>query len=141
MEAACGLGLADAVVDLVETGTTMKAAGLEVVAEVMKSEAILISNPNTKLPAVVDLIKKRMEGYITATKFVMISYNIARSLLPNACKVTPGKTSPTVTNLDEEGMCAVSALIEKSECAVKMDRLGEIGATDILIIAISNSRM
>ncbi|GMI04999.1 hypothetical protein TrLO_g2859 [Triparma laevis f. longispina] len=141
VEAACGLGLADAVVDLVETGTTMKAAGLEIVAEVMASEAILISNPNSKQMDIINLIKKRMEGYITATKFMMITYNISKSLLGKASAITPGKTSPTVTPLETEGMCAVSALINKSSSAQKMDELMAIGATDILLFAISNSRM
>ena len=71
----------------------------------------------------------------------MISYNIPRSLLPEASKITPGKTSPTVTNLEEEGMCAVSSLIVKGESATKMDQLMEVGATDILLFSISNSRM
>lgn len=68
MEAACGLGLADAVVDLVETGTTMRAAGLEIVADVLKTEAVLISSKSCPHPQLVQLIKKRIEGYITAAK-------------------------------------------------------------------------
>ncbi|CAN0125410.1 unnamed protein product, partial [Ectocarpus sp. 13 AM-2016] len=68
VEAACGLGLADAVVDLVETGTTMKAAGLEVVAEVMDSQCLLIVGKDTKHREMVDLIVRRIEGYITAEK-------------------------------------------------------------------------
>ena len=91
VEAACGLGLADAVVDLVETGTTMKAAGLEVVAEVMQSEAILISNPQSERRDVIELIKKRIEGYITATKFMMISYNVAEKDLEGESRMLEGK--------------------------------------------------
>ncbi len=68
VEAACGLGLADAVVDLVETGTTMKAAGLEIISEVLKSEAVLISSKTCRHPQLVQLIRKRIEGYITAAK-------------------------------------------------------------------------
>ncbi|CAN0138405.1 unnamed protein product, partial [Laminaria digitata] len=68
VEAACGLGLADAVVDLVETGTTMKAAGLEVVADVMESQCLLIVGKQTKHRAMVDLIVRRIEGYLTAEK-------------------------------------------------------------------------
>ncbi|GMI46126.1 hypothetical protein TrCOL_g12758 [Triparma columacea] len=141
VEAACGLGLADAVVDLVETGTTMKAAGLEVIAEVMQSEAILISNPNSKHKDIINLIKKRIEGYITATKFMMISYNVSSASLPFCTTITPGKTSPTVTKLSEEGMYAVSALVKRSDASVKMDELMKAGAKDILLFTISNSRM
>jgi ATP phosphoribosyltransferase len=68
VEAACGLGLADAVIDLVETGTTMRAAGLEIVDEVLTTEAVLIASKTSKHADIVELIKKRMQGYMTATK-------------------------------------------------------------------------
>lgn len=68
MEAACGLGLADAVVDLVETGTTMKAAGLEIVSEILKTEAVMIASKASSHGDIVDLLLKRIEGYRTATK-------------------------------------------------------------------------
>jgi ATP phosphoribosyltransferase len=82
-----------------------------------------------------------VEGYITATKYVMIIYNVSTELLAAAMKVTPGKRSPTVTNLDDEGFKAVSSLVKKNEVSEKMDALEAIGATDILVVNISNSRM
>lgn len=88
VEAACGLGLADAVVDLVETGTTMRAAGLEEVQVIMKTQACLVSNKQSKHLKIIDLLKTRVEGYLTATRYQMISYNIERSKLPEASKVT-----------------------------------------------------
>jgi len=141
VEAACGLGLADAVVDLVETGTTMKAAGLEVVHEILTTEAILISNPKTPHQDIVDLLKNRIEGYITATKYAMIVFNVANELLNDAIKVTPGKRSPTVTTLECGTVKSVSSLVLKKEVSEKMDALQKIGATDILVMNISNSRM
>ena len=93
VEAACGLGLADAVIDLVETGTTMRvritatskpplvincdyllsqAAGLEIVSEVLSSQALLIASKSSKHPAIVELIRKRIVGYMTATKYNQI---------------------------------------------------------------------
>lgn len=141
VEAACGLGLADAVVDLVETGTTMRAAGLEVVHDVLETEAILISNKHSEHADLVSLIKRRIEGYITATKHVMIIYNVSTELLAEAIKITPGKRSPTVTNLDDAGFKAVSSLVKKKEISEKMDALEAVGATDILVVNISNSRM
>lgn len=141
VEAACGLGLADAVVDLVETGTTMKAAGLEIIGEVMSSEAVLIVNPQSKHTEIVELLKQRIGGYITATKHMMITYNISRTLLSQAITLTPGKNSPTVTDLNNKDFCSVSSLVLKKEVAMKMDELTKIGATDILIFAIANSRM
>ena len=69
VEAACGLGLADAVVDLVETGTTMRAAGLEIVENVMETEAVLIASPKSTHLEILNTIKQRIQGYITATKY------------------------------------------------------------------------
>lgn len=141
VEAACGLGLADAVVDLVETGTTMRAAGLEVVADVISTQAVLISNPHTEHQDIVNLIKRRVEGYITATKYVMISYNVHNDLLDEVLKITPGKKSPNITTLEDQNYKAISCLVEKKMSSSKMDELHDKGATDILIFALSNTRM
>uniref|UniRef100_A0A7S0F4S4 ATP phosphoribosyltransferase n=1 Tax=Craspedostauros australis TaxID=1486917 RepID=A0A7S0F4S4_9STRA len=141
VEAACGLGLADAVVDLVETGTTMRAAGLEVVHEILSTQAILISNPNSTHKGMVEKLKRRIEGYITATKYSMIMYNVAVDLLSEAVKVTPGKRSPTITNLEDENFKAVSSLVLKKEVSAKMDALQEVGAIDILVIDLANTRL
>ena len=141
VEAACGLGLAEAVVDLVETGTTMRAAGLEVVEEITASEAQLIANPQSKHKKIVDLLKQRIGGYITATKHVMITYNILKTSLAVAVKLTPGKSSPTITDLENKEYCSVSSLVLKSEAAEKMDQLTAVGALDILLFNIVNSRM
>eukprot|EP01036_Dinobryon_divergens_P027609 gene27611-36411_t len=142
VEAACGLGLADAVIDLVETGTTMRAAGLEIVSEVLSSQALLIASKTSKHPAIVELIRKRIVGYMTATNYMMIQYNILRRLLPEAVKITPGKRSPTISSLDaDEDAVAVSALVLHKDSSNIMDKLEQIGATDILLFAINNSRM
>jgi len=141
VEAACGLGLADAVVDLVETGTTMKAAGLAVVADVLKTEAILISNPHTEHKGTIKLIKRRVEGFITSTKFVMISYNVHNDLLSAAVLVTPGMKSPTIQTLEDKDYKAISCLVEKKLVSSKMDELHDLGASDILTFALTNTRM
>lgn len=141
VEAACGLGLADGIVDLVETGTTMKAAGLEVVSDIITTEAVMISSKTSRNPQVVELIKKRIQGYLTATNYMMIQYNVSRELLHLAVKITPGKRSPTVTVLEDGIAVAVSALVLASQSSLIMDQLEGIGATDILLFSISNSRM
>lgn len=87
VEAACGLGLADAVVDLVETGTTMRAAGLEEVQVIMKTEASLIGNKHSTHQSVIAMFKQRVEGYLTATRYVMVQYNVSGDSLPNALLV------------------------------------------------------
>mmetsp|Transcript_2044 Transcript_2044/g.3222 ORF Transcript_2044/g.3222 Transcript_2044/m.3222 type:complete len:311 (-) Transcript_2044:1956-2888(-) len=142
VEAACGLGLADAVIDLVETGTTMRAAGLEIVDKVLSSQALLIASKTSKHPEIVEIIRKRIVGYMTATNYMMIQYNVLRRLLPEAVKITPGKRSPTISSLDgDEDAVAVSALVLRKDSSGIMDQLEKVGATDILLFAINNSRM
>merc|ERR1711916_102988 len=131
VEVACSLGLADAVVDLVETGTTMKAAGLEIADEILKTEAVLIANPRTKHPELVKKIGTRVNGYLSALKYEMITYNIPRAKLPEAKAITPGKKAPTISPLEETDWVAVSSLISKSDASEVMDKLQDLGATDI----------
>lgn len=141
VEAAPSLGLADAVVDLVETGTTMRAAGLEVVEEVLATEAIVIQSAHASHPELVEKILKRIDGFMTSQKFQMIQYNMPRSKLADAMRVTPGKRSPTVSPLEDPEWSAVSSLVPAKEAHQIMDDLEAVGATDILLFALSNSRM
>lgn len=57
-----------------------------------------------------------------------------------ASKITPGKRAPTVTQLEEEGWVAVSSMVQKKSVALVMDELTKIGATDIIVLSIANSR-
>lgn len=118
-----------------------QAAGLEVVSDILSTQSILIANPNAEHKDLVTMIKRRLEGYITATKHVMLVYNVANDILDKAVMITPGKRSPTITSLDDGQSKSVSSLVLKKEVNEKMDALIEIGATDILVINISNSRM
>ena len=97
-------------------------------AEVLSTQAILISNPQAEHGDLVDLIKRRIEGYITATKYVMVVYNISGELLEKAVQITPGKRSPTVTTLDDGKSKAVSSLVPKKEINDKMDHLEQEAA-------------
>lgn len=148
VEASCSLGLADGIVDLVETGTTMRAAGLEAVSTIMTTETVLIANPHSQSRELVELIRRRIAGYITATKYVMVAYNIRRSDLPIAKKITPGKLSPTISPLENSGhngdmaeWVAVSALVPRKDAASIMDALEAAGADSILLTALISSRM
>ncbi|KAG0651049.1 ATP phosphoribosyltransferase [Hyphodiscus hymeniophilus] len=141
VEAACALGVADGIVDLVESGETMKAAGLKAVDTVVSSTAVLIKSKNPTNPALVDLIASRILGVITAQKYVLCQYNVQRSKLQAATKITPGRRAPTINALEEEGWVAVSSMVEKKQIATVMDKLTEVGATDILVLAIANTRV
>ena len=88
-----------------------------------------------------ELIRRRLEGYITATKYVLVMYNISNTILPKAINITPGKRSATITSLDDGQSKAVSALVASNEVNQIMDDLHEVGATDILVMEIKNSRM
>lgn len=140
VEAACALGVADGIVDLVESGETMKAAGLKAIDTVIESSAVLIRSKRTSNPKLVDLLAARIRGVINAQRFVLCTYNIPKSKLSQATKITPGKRAPTVTSLEEEDWSAVSVMVEKKKMAGTMDELDQIGATDILIMSIMNSR-
>lgn len=118
----------------------MKAAGLKAIDTVVDSSAILIRSRNPSNPDVVELIASRIHGVITAQKYVLCQYNIERSKLDRAKEITPGKRAPTVTSLEEEGWVAVSSMVEKKKIAPVMDELTKVGATDILVLDIHNSR-
>ena len=118
----------------------MRAAGLAPIDTVVTSTAVLIKSTNPSNPSLVSVIAKRIDGVITAQRFVLCQYNIARDLLDKARDITPGKRAPTVTALEEEGWVAISSMVAKKEIAVVMDRLTEVGATDILALDIANSR-
>lgn len=147
VEAACGLGLADAIVDLVETGTTMRAAGLEVVTRVFDSESVLIrqvhkdDSLSAEKEELISLITARIDGYLTAKRHVMVVYNCETKNLAKCCEITPGRRSPTVTDLKEEGWHSVSSLVLANKSNSIMDALVQAGAQDILCFSLTNTRM
>ncbi|KAJ7099304.1 hypothetical protein B0H15DRAFT_819817 [Mycena belliarum] len=144
VEAACALGLADGIVDLVESGDTMRAAGLHAIATLLESEAVLIKSTVPKHPEhspLIDLISRRIAGVIAAGKYVVCQYNISRDKLPAATLVTPGRRAPTISPLEEENWVGVSSMVEKKKIAGIMDELVKIGAEDILIFNLDNCRV
>ncbi|TKA65712.1 hypothetical protein B0A55_09763 [Friedmanniomyces simplex] len=140
VEAAYSLGMADAVVDLVESGLTMRVAGLKPIATVLDSSAVLIRSKHPSDPKWVDLLTDRIRGVITAQRYVLCTYNVERRLLDKVHTITPGKRAPTINNLEEEGWVAVQAMVESNRAAVVMDELKAAGAQDILIIKLENTR-
>ncbi|KAF8470230.1 hypothetical protein BDZ91DRAFT_771296 [Kalaharituber pfeilii] len=141
VEAACALGVADGVVDLVESGETMKAAGLKPIATLLETSAVLIKSKHPSHPELIDRITSRIRGVITAQKYVLCTYNIPRTSLKEAKMITPGKRAPTVTQLeDEDDWVAISVMVDKKKLADVMDALEKVGAQDILAVSLSNSR-
>ena len=118
----------------------MRAAGLKAIATVVESTAVLISSKHPSDPKLVALIANRIRGVITAQKYVLCAYNVERSHLEAACRITPGKRAPTATALDDKDWVAVSAMVARKDLATVMDQLSEVGATDILATKLENSR-
>ncbi|KAJ3204145.1 ATP phosphoribosyltransferase (ATP-PRTase) (ATP-PRT) [Entophlyctis luteolus] len=142
VEASCALGLADAIVDLVESGETMHAANLHAIETILATEAVLICNPRKHyLNPLVEKIKRRIEGVIVAQRYALCTYNVSRENLARAVQITPGKKAPTVSSLESGGWVAVSVMVLKADTANVMDQLSEIGAEDIIITDIKNYRM
>eukprot|EP00930_Biecheleria_cincta_P099074 TRINITY_DN90729_c0_g1_i1.p1 TRINITY_DN90729_c0_g1~~TRINITY_DN90729_c0_g1_i1.p1 ORF type:complete len:333 (-),score=80.11 TRINITY_DN90729_c0_g1_i1:76-1074(-) len=148
VEAACGLGLADAIVDLVETGTTMKAAGLDIVADVLETEALLFQQRPTEANGLlgtkgdtVTLIEQRIRGFMTSQSYVMVVCNCSDEALAKVCTILPGKRSPTITELKQSSWHSVSALVETKKSQRVMDDLVKAGAEDVLCFGLSNTRM
>lgn len=144
VEAACALGLADGIVDLVESGETMRACGLTALTDLLVSQAVLIkpttphARSNTEL---INLITARIRGVIAASKYVLCQYNVQKKDLEEALKITPGRRAATVSPLEDKEWNAVSSMVLKAEVATIMDRLEAIGASDILIVGINNCRV
>lgn len=146
VEASCALGVADAIVDLVESGETMKAAGLTAIETLLSTSAHLISSKKPKYPELVQTIFQRFEGVMAAQKYVLCNYNASRSILPKALAITPGRRSATVSSLEKKNdedveWVAVSAMVERIKIGNTMDELKKIGASDILVFEISNCRV
>ena len=140
VEIACPLGLADAVVDLVETGTTMRAAGLEIVDTIMPTQMVLASNKHSRHREVIAQIVRRIEGYSIARDWVLLSYNLPKYLVAQASIITPGMDGPSVVSLDHEDMVALSAMVRRKGSANKIDELSQLGATGIFVTELKHYR-
>jgi len=142
VENAVRLGVADAVADVVDTGSTLRAAGLEIVGEaILNSEALLIRRAGVDLTPEVEVFLRRLEGVLTARTYVLVDYDIPLAQVTEACALTPGLESPTVSPLHEQGWAAVRSVVPKAEVHRTMDRLADIGGRGILVTAISACRL
>jgi ATP phosphoribosyltransferase len=142
VETACRLGVADAVCDVVETGTTLRAAGLQIIGDsVLTSEAILVRREGAEeIPAVAQL-RRRLRGVLVARQYVMLDYDCPNDILAQATAITPGIEGPTVSPLQTPGWSAVRAMVGKAETNRVMDELWDLGARAILVTSIHASRI
>ncbi|MEU1871146.1 ATP phosphoribosyltransferase [Streptomyces ambofaciens] len=146
VETAIELGVAEVIADVVETGTSLRNAGLEVFGEpIMKSEAVVIRRANAEPDATtepkVQQFLRRLQGVLVARTYVMMDYDCRVEQLEKAVALTPGLESPTVSPLHNEGWVAVRAMVPAKEAQRIMDDLYEIGARAILTTAIHACRL
>ncbi|MEJ6012292.1 ATP phosphoribosyltransferase [Corynebacterium sp. H127] len=142
VEISIKLGVADAIADVVSTGRTLRKQGLEPFGPVIcDSEAVVVARAGIDLTDAHRVFLRRMEGILHAQNFLMIDYNIERSLLEEATTITPGLSGPTVSPLANENWVAVRAMVPLKEANSIMDRLSLLGAKAILASQIRIARM
>jgi ATP phosphoribosyltransferase len=142
VESSVRLGVADVIADVVETGTTLRAAGLEVFGDpILRSEAVLIRQSDAEPPAGLDILTRRLEGVITAREYVLMDYVVPASRLEEAVAITPGKESPTVSAQHHSDACAVRVMVPRRETNRIMDALYDVGARAIIVTSIHASRL
>jgi ATP phosphoribosyltransferase len=141
VEVMIALGLADAIVDIVETGDTLRENGLEVVRDIDHYKTILIANKNMAKDPKTLWLKKRIEGVVIADQYCLLEYNIHKKNIPAAEKIAPGFESPTISSLEEKDWFAIKVMVKMHEIHEVMDQLEEIGATAIMQTTINNCRL
>lgn len=140
VESAVQLGVADAVADVVSTGTTLKQAGLEIFGPVLlESEAVLIG-PATPVDGTETLLR-RLRGILVARRYVLVDYDLPANLVEDAVALAPGIESPTISPLRDPNWVAVRVMTPRKSVNQVMDDLYAIGARAILVTPIHNARL
>jgi ATP phosphoribosyltransferase len=147
VESSVRLGVADAIADVVETGNTLKAAGMEIFGEpILKSEAVLIRRTGEGGAAngtakEIEVLIRRLQGVLVARQYVLMDYDIRKELVEQAAALTPGLESPTVSPLRDSEWVAVRSMVPKKETNRIMDELYDLGARAILVSSIHACRI
>ena len=141
VETSIQLGVADVIADVVETGSTMRQAGLEVFGEtILESEAVLVTRGGG-VPDGFEVFKRRVDGVLVARSYVMMDYDIESAHVNAAVALTPGIEGPTIAPLHREGWVAVRAMVPRAGSQRLMDELFDIGARGILLTDIHACRL
>jgi ATP phosphoribosyltransferase len=142
VETAVRLGVADVIADVVETGRTLKAAGLELFGDpILCSEAVLVRRDGAPAEPAVDVLVRRLQGVLVARQYVLMDYDVRAELVEQACEITPGLESPTVSPLRDRGWVAVRAMVPRASTNQVMDDLYALGARAILVTGIHACRL
>jgi ATP phosphoribosyltransferase len=142
VESSVRLGVADVIADVVSTGNTLRQAGLQVFGEpILTSEAIVIKRQGVEIPAGLEVLIRRLQGVVTARRYVLLDYDVLKSLVDQACAITPGLESPTISPLQKADWVAVRAMVLRKETNRVMDELWTLGARGILVTDIHACRL
>jgi ATP phosphoribosyltransferase len=142
VETSIQLGVADVIADVVETGSTLKAAGLEIVGNVvLESQAVLVARGGVPATTAFQVFRRRLDGVLVARSYVMMDYDIPEDAVDRAVELTPGIESPTISQLHREGWVAVRSMVPRDGAQRLMDALYEIGARGILLTDIHACRL
>lgn len=140
VEISPAIGIADAIFDIVSTGSTLKSNGLKEVEEVMHSEASLIANPSLT-PEKKEEVKKllfRLNSSIESRGMKYVLMNVPESSLDRAIKILPGMRSPTILKLAQPGWYSIHSVVPEKDLWDSIERLKEAGAEGILVLALEN---
>jgi ATP phosphoribosyltransferase len=141
VETSIQLGVADVIADVVETGGTLRQAGLETFGEtILDSEAVLVTRSGA-VPDGFEVFRRRVEGVLVARTYVMMDYDIPSDRVAAAVELTPGIESPTVSPLHRDGWSAVRAMVPRDGAQRLMDELFDLGARGILLTDIHACRL
>ena len=140
-EAMVPLGLAEAIVDITETGNSLRDNGLRILSEIGSYQTVLVARPERVDDPEIRQLARRIQGAMIAQTYRLVEYNIRREKLAEAEKVTPGFQAPTINPLEDAAWCAVRALVPVKQLGRVMDDLEALGATAILQFAIENCRL
>ena len=142
VENAVALGVADAVADVVATGATLRAAGLEVLGDpILESEAIVIRPEKSERTQAQDTFERRLHSVNVARSYVLVDFDVPNDRLPQACEITPGIESPTISALQDPQWSAVRAMVLSIDVHRIMDELFALGAKGILVTDIQACRL
>ena len=142
VESSVRLGVADVIADVVSTGNTLRQAGLSIFGDpILQSEAILISRNSKDLQDDLQILLRRLQGVVTARQYVLLDYDIPRITVDQACAITPGLESPTISPLQKPDWVAVRAMVLRKDTNRLMDELWALGARGILVTDIHACRL
>ncbi len=142
VESSVRLGVADLIADVVSTGNTLRQAGLKIFGDpILTSEAIVIARKGFDIPGELEILIRRLQGVVTARRYVLLDYDIEKVNVEAACAITPGLESPTISPLQKMDWVAVRAMVLRKDTNRVMDELWSVGARGILVTDIHACRL